>query len=109
MRTELFDYPLPVELIAQEPPPRRDSSRLMVVNRTSGDLSHRRFSDLPGLLGEGDCLVVNTSRVFPGRLAARKETGGAVELLLLEKVTDGTWRVLTGGARLRPGTGLRSA
>lgn len=106
MKTELFDYPLPGSLIAQEPLPERDSSRLMVVERSSGDIAHRRFSDLTRLLSPGDCLVVNSSRVFPGRLHARKETGGSVELLLLERVTDGTWAVLVGGARLRPGVRL---
>jgi len=106
MRTELFNYPLPPELIAQEPLPERDSSRLMVVERRSGSITHRRFSDLPRLLAPGDCLVVNSSRVFPGRIHARKETGGAVELLLLERVSGGTWSVLVGGARLRPGVRL---
>jgi len=106
MKTELFDYPLPGSLIAQEPMPERDSSRLMVVECSSGDIAHRRFRDLTRLLSPGDCLVVNNSRVFPGRLHARKETGGSVELLLLERVADGIWVVLVGGARLRPGVTL---
>lgn len=107
MKTDLFDYDLPGELIAQEPCEKRDSSRLMVLDRASGSISHLRFSDLPGLLETGDCLVVNTSRVFPGRLRARKAGGeGSVELLLLEREGEGLWTALTKGAKLRPGTVL---
>jgi len=107
MRTDLFDYPLPPGRIAQEPVPRRDRSRLMVVDRSTGSVSHGAFHDLPGLLEPGDCLVVNSSRVFPGRLEARKEkSGGAVELLLLERLEPGVWRALTKGAVLRPGVSL---
>lgn len=107
MKTELFDYPLPKELIAQEPAPERDASRLMRVDRASGEITHHVFSDLPRLLVPGDCLVLNNSRVFPGRLNARKEpTGGAVELLLLEKKGEATWSALTRGAILRPGVRL---
>lgn len=107
MRTELFDYPLPQELIAQEPAAVRDSSRLMVVDRSTGGVAHRAFRDLLGLLLPTDRLVVNTSRVFKGRLKARKEVGGgSVEILLVEKVREGTWRALTKGASLRPGVRL---
>jgi len=85
MKTEVFDYHLPDELIAQEPSGVRDMSRLMVVGRAGGTVSHYVFKDLPGLLDPGDCLVVNTSRVFPGRLKGRKEgSGGRVEIILLE-------------------------
>ena len=104
MKTELFDYHLPDELIAQEPSEVRDMSRLLVAEKASGTISHRVFSDLPGLLDAGDCLVVNSSRVFPGRLLGRKEgTGGKVEVLLLERLSPGLWRALVGGAALRPG------
>jgi S-adenosylmethionine:tRNA ribosyltransferase-isomerase len=107
MKTDLFDYPLPRELIAQEPLGMRDSSRLMHVERSTGEITHHVFSDLPGLLCRGDCLVVNSSRVFPGRLQAMKDpTGGAVELLLLEKTGEGTWNALTRGATIRPGSRL---
>ena len=107
MKTDLFDYKLPAELIAQQPAPVRDKSRLMRVDRATGTISHHIFSDLPDLFRAGDCLVVNNSRVFPGRLNAVKEpTGGAVELLLLEKVDEATWSALTRGAKLRPGTRL---
>jgi S-adenosylmethionine:tRNA ribosyltransferase-isomerase len=107
MKTDLFDYQLPVGLIAQQPAPVRDASRLMHVDRATGTISHHIFHDLPDFLRAGDCLVVNNSRVFPGRLNAVKEpTGGVVELLLLEKVEEATWSALTKGAKLRPGTRL---
>lgn len=105
MRTDLFDYPLPPDRIAQEPAPERDSSRLMVVERATGEISHRLFRDLPELLAAGDCLVVNNSRVFPGRLEGKKEnSGGTVELLLLERPKPDAWLVIAKGAALREGT-----
>lgn len=108
MKTEVFDYHLPDELIAQEPSGVRDMSRLMVVGRAGGTVSHYVFKDLPGLLDPGDCLVVNTSRVFPGRLKGRKEgSGGRAEIILLERMGPGLWRALTGGAALRPGVRLQ--
>jgi S-adenosylmethionine:tRNA ribosyltransferase-isomerase len=104
MKTDLFDYELPRELIAQQPAPRRDSSRLMHLDRGTGSITHCVFSDVARLLRRGDCLVVNNSRVFPGRLKAVKEpTGGAVELLLLENTGRETWKALARGASLRPG------
>lgn len=104
MKTEEFDYRLPDELIAQEPPEPRDAGRLLVADRATDTVSHRVFRDLPGLLNSGDCLVVNSSRVFPGRLTGRKEgSGGKVELLLLERLGEGIWRALAGGASLRAG------
>jgi S-adenosylmethionine:tRNA ribosyltransferase-isomerase len=116
MRTDCFDYELPVELIAQDPLPDRSTSRLLVVDRVTSGLAHHAFTDLPSLLREGDCMVVNTSRVLPARLQGRKEgTGGAVELLLLERtgpaagVTGAAsmrWKAMAGGASLRPGVRL---
>jgi S-adenosylmethionine:tRNA ribosyltransferase-isomerase len=107
MKTEMFDYHLPHELIAQEPAEVRDESRLLVAERATGALSHHVFKDLPGLLSAGDCLVLNSSRVFPGRLAGRKEgSGGKVEVLLLERSSPGVWRTLVGRAALRPGVRL---
>jgi S-adenosylmethionine:tRNA ribosyltransferase-isomerase len=104
MKTSDFDYELPPDLIAQDPLPLRDASRLMVLDRASGRTSHKTFSDLPLLLAKGDCLVLNTSRVIPARLkGAKVPTGGAVELLLLEQ-TGGTWRAMCRGASLREGT-----
>ena len=84
-----FDYELPPELIAQEPLPERDASRLLVLNRASGAVSHRKFRDLPELLGTGDCLVQNDTRVMPARLLGkRKGSTKDVELLLTRPVGD---------------------
>ena len=89
MRTELFDYELPPELIAQEPVARRDASRMMVVDRGSEEPPlERRFSDLPGLLSPGDLIVLNDAKVHPARLWARRATGGIVELLVLRPLLD---------------------
>jgi len=104
MRTDTFDYDLPAGLIAQDPLAKRDASRLMVVDRASGEISHHLFSDLPGFLHERDCLAVNKTRVLPARLSGTKlETGGRVELLLLEKVGGESWKAMTRGASLRRG------
>jgi S-adenosylmethionine:tRNA ribosyltransferase-isomerase len=92
---EEFDYPLPEELIAQEPLPERDGARLLVLPRRSGPLEHRRVRDLPDLLRRGDLLVVNDARVIPARLLGRKEgSGGKVELLLVEPLPGGDWLAL---------------
>lgn len=105
MKTSTFDYALPPELIAQEPRARRDSSRLMHVCRSTGRITHLTFDSLPSLLADGDCLVLNNSRVFAGRLEGRKrDSGGKVELLLLEKSGEATWEALARGASARPGT-----
>lgn len=103
MNINHFDYPLPPELIAQTPIEPRHASRLMVVDRRSGEISHRTFTDLPDLLLPGDILVANDSRVIPARLFGRKQSGGQVELLLLKRVDDRRWEALVGGKRLRPG------
>jgi S-adenosylmethionine:tRNA ribosyltransferase-isomerase len=95
MKTSDFDYELPPELIAQVPLEPRDSSRLMVLNRASGSIEHRRFSDLVDYLKAGDVLVFNDSRVIPARLSGKKaETGGKVELLLLRQRENAVWEVL---------------
>src|SRR6188508_15340 len=84
MRTDQFTYTLPQELIAQTPVEPRDHSRLLVVERSSGTIEHRRFFEIGDYLREGDLLVANESRVLPARLQGRKEpSGGKVELLLL--------------------------
>lgn len=98
-----FDYPLPSELIAQTPIEPRHASRLMVVDRRSGEITHRSFADLADLLLPGDILIANDSRVIPARLFGRKQSGGQVELLLLKRVDDRRWEALVGGKRLRPG------
>jgi S-adenosylmethionine:tRNA ribosyltransferase-isomerase len=110
MQTSDFDYVLPPELIAQEPPAVRGSSRMMVIERQTGALAHRRVADLPDFLQDGDLLVLNDTRVFPARLLGRwEDTGGAVEFLLLERegTSDAQWRVLVGSGR-RVRSGLRA-
>src|SRR3989339_1341110 len=84
-RLSSYDYNLPVGLIAQKPASSRDSARLMIVNKATEGISHRRFFDLPELLSRGDVLVFNDSKVIPARLLGRKETGGKVEVFLLKK------------------------
>ena len=94
-----FDYELPPALIAQEPLPQRDLARLLVLDRTTGRVTHAVVRDLPRWLRAGDLLVVNNSRVIPARLRAQKErTGGRVELLLLHG-EDGVWSALARPAR----------
>jgi S-adenosylmethionine:tRNA ribosyltransferase-isomerase len=102
-----FDYPLPASAIAQAPAEERDGSRLLVIDRGRRRLDDRRFSDLPGLLREGDCLVVNDSRVIPARVLARDADGRDVELLFAEPAADGRWRALVRpGRRCRVGAEL---
>jgi S-adenosylmethionine:tRNA ribosyltransferase-isomerase len=108
MKTSDFDYHLPPELIAQTPLEPRDRSRLMVLERTSGSIEHRRFSDLVDYLKPGDVLVFNDSRVIPARLKGKKaDTGGKVELLLLRQLENAVWEVLLKPAkRVAVGTEL---
>nr|HID12991.1 tRNA preQ1(34) S-adenosylmethionine ribosyltransferase-isomerase QueA [Anaerolineae bacterium] len=106
MKTAEFDYELPPELIAQTPIEPRDASRLMVVDRRTGEIIHRHFYDLPEFLRPGDLLVHNESRVIPARLFARKPTGGKVEILLLRQRADDTWETLTRGRRIQAGLRL---
>lgn len=106
MRTDDFDYELPSGLIAQRPVSPRDSCRLMVVDRASGQIDHRVFTDIAEYLRPGDLLVVNDTRVLPARLrGAKDETGGSVEVLLLRERYTGAWECLVKpGRRLAPGT-----
>jgi S-adenosylmethionine:tRNA ribosyltransferase-isomerase len=107
MRTSELDYDLPPELIAQHPSARRDESRLLVCERASGVIRHRRFRDLPEELPDGSLVVVNDTRVVPARLRMRRETGGEAEVLLLEHVEDGVWEALARPTRrLRAGAKL---
>ncbi len=94
MKTHDFWYDLPEELIAQTPLERRDSSRLMVMDRKTGALEHRHFYDIVSYLNPGDCLVMNDSRVLPARLLGHRPTGGAVEVLLLRDLGGGQWECL---------------
>jgi S-adenosylmethionine:tRNA ribosyltransferase-isomerase len=110
METAELDYELPPELIAQRPAERRDESRLLVYERSTGDVRHRRFLELPDELAEGELAVVNDSRVIPARLRLERPGGGEAEVLLLERAgPDGLWeglarpsRRLRAGQRLGP-------
>lgn len=104
MRTKDFWYDLPEGLIAQTPLEKRDSSRLMVLNRQTGDVCHRHFYDIIEYLRPGDCLVMNDSRVLPARLLGHRPTGGAAELLLLRDLGDKRWECLAKpGKKLQEG------
>ena len=95
MKTSDFYYDLPQELIAQTPLERRDSSRLLVLHKTDGAIEHRHFFNILDYLHEGDCLVMNDSRVIPARLLGKRvPSGGAVEVLLLTDKGDGIWECL---------------
>ena len=101
-----LDYDLPSQLIAQTPVEPRDSSRLLVHRLETGQIEHRVFSELPELLG-GELVVVNDTRVVPGRLRLRRSTGGSVEVLLVEERGEGVWEALVRPSRrLRPGERL---
>jgi S-adenosylmethionine:tRNA ribosyltransferase-isomerase len=108
MKARELEYDLPPELIAQQPPARRDESRLLVYERPSGAVRHRRFADLPDELVRGELVVVNDTRVLPARIRTRRESGGAVEVLLLEPLgEDGLWEGLARPSRrLRVGERL---
>ncbi|MDO8753281.1 MAG: S-adenosylmethionine:tRNA ribosyltransferase-isomerase, partial [Anaerolineales bacterium] len=103
MKTSAFDYQLPESSIAQTPAEPRDSSRLLVLHRDSGEVEHRIFRDLSLILRPNDLLVLNRTRVIPARIFAKKETGGRVELLLLRRRDELTWEALVGGKGLRVG------
>jgi S-adenosylmethionine:tRNA ribosyltransferase-isomerase len=106
MRSSELDYDLPPELIAQHPADRRDASRLLVYERSTRSVRHRCFAELPEELS-GELVVVNDTRVVAGRLHVRRQTGGAVEILLLERVDDRDWEALARPSRrLRPGERL---
>lgn len=108
MKTEDFDYELPQELIAQDPLEQRDSSRLLILDKKTGERTHRIFHDIIDYLHEGDCLVINNTKVIPARLIGEREgTGGKVEVLLLKRKTDNVWETLVKpGKKARPGMRL---
>lgn len=103
MKVEDFDYELPERFIAQKPVEKRDSSKLMVLDRNNDTISHRHFSDILEYLNEGDCLVLNNSKVIPARLFGKKEsTGVKVEFLLIKRIEGDTWETM-----VRPGRRLK--
>ena len=104
MKTSDFYFDLPPELIAQTPLERRDASRLLALDKDTGETRHLHFYDLPSLLRPGDCLVLNDSRVLPARLMGRRAGGGVCEVLLLTDKGDRVWECLVRpGKKLRPG------
>ena len=117
MKTSDFYYDLPEELIAQTPIEPRDSSRLLVMDRETGKLEHRHFYDILEYLHEGDCLILNDSRVLPARIFGEKVgTGANVEFLLLKQVENKKWETLVKpgrkareGAKFTFGEGLMTA
>ena len=105
MKKSDFYFDLPEELIAQTPLEQRDHSRLLHLDKTTGEIEHMHFYQLPDLLREGDCLVLNNSRVLPARLIGSRLTGGSVELVLLRDLGEGRWECLSRpGRKTRPGT-----
>lgn len=103
MKTELFHYDLPPELIAQVPLETRHDSRLLVYSREQNNITHSRFKEISQFMRAGDVMVLNNTRVIPARLFAQKSTGGKVEVLLLKKIDDCEWQVLVGGKRMTCG------
>lgn len=106
MKTSDFDYDLPTSFIAQTPVEPRDSSRLFVLHRDTGEIEHRVFRQVGEYLQHGDLLVLNKTRVIPARIFGRKVTGGRVEILLLRRKDEQNWECLVGGKGLRVGTRL---
>lgn len=98
MNISLFDYNLPPKLIAQSPASPRDHSKLMVISRKYGSINHRKFYEITDYLTANDVLVLNNTKVFPARFYAKKDTGGNIEILLIEEVENKVWKALT-----RPG------
>ena len=102
-----FDFYLPEELIAQTPLEKRDTSRLLHLDKQTGEIEHKHFYDIKQYLHAGDCLVLNDSRVLPARLIGSRPTGGAVELVLLKDIGDNRWECLSRpGRKTKPGQEL---
>ena len=108
MKTSDFNYDLPEELIAQDPAGRRDASRLLVIDKKTGERQHKIFHDIIDYLVPGDCLVLNNTKVIPARLLGERETtGGRVEVLLLKRKDNDIWETLVKpGKKARPGSRL---
>ena len=104
MKKSDFSFYLPEELIAQTPIEKRDASRLLCLDKKTGAMEHRHFYDLPDFLREGDCLVLNNSRVLPARLIGMRPSGGAIELVLLRDLGENRWECLSRpGRKTKPG------
>ena len=109
-RTSHYDFDLPADRIAQQPTERRGESRLMVVNRSTGGISHKRFSDLAEMIPSGDALVLNTTRVFRARLLGVRDNGAPAEVLLLRQIAGDEWEAMVHpGGKLKPGRIVRIA
>ena len=107
MKKSDFYFDLPEELIAQTPLEQRDASRMLHLDKKTGEIEHRHFYDLPQYLRPGDCLVLNDTRVLPARLLGCRKSGGSVELVLLRDLGDGRWECLSRpGRKTKPGTEL---
>lgn len=108
MDVSAFDYKLPEELIAQDPILDRSSSRLLILDRQTGGIRHRIFREVTGELKQGDCLVINNTKVIPARLfGVKADTGAAIEILLLRRHEDDVWEALAKpGKKARPGAEL---
>ena len=106
MKTDDFDFDLPEELIAQTPLSKRDASRLLVLDRKTGEINHRHFTDVIDYMEQGDTLVLNDTKVMPARLyGVKEETGAVIEVLLLKDEGNNTWECLTKPAkRIKEGT-----
>lgn len=105
MKVSDFYYDLPQELIAQEPIAKRDMSRLLVLDKETGRICHKKFKDIVEYINKGDCLVLNDTRVMPARLLGEKEgTGGKIEFVLLKRINGDVWEViLKPGKKAKPG------
>ena len=109
-KTSHYDFDLPVDLIAQQPTERRGDSRLMVVDRSTGEIAHRQFSDIVDLIPAGDALVLNTTRVFRARLLGLRDNGANAEILLLRPLGESLWEAMVHpGGKLKPGRIVRIA
>ena len=106
MKTSDFYFDLPQELIAQDPLDDRSASRLLVLDKTTGEMQHRHFYDIIDYLNEGDCLVLNNTKVIPARLyGVREGTGAMIEILLLKRRENRVWETLVKpGKKAKPGT-----
>lgn len=103
-RTADYDFDLPPELIAQTPAQRRDESRLLVLDRAAGTITHRKFTDLPGYLSAGDALVLNSSKVIRARLLGTRDSGAPAEIMLIKSLGHGRYEAMVHpGGKLRPG------